>query len=790
MEVSAVCGGGDDGLRCEKLSGGGMWRCNLMAMSGKTLCVKHSVSVHKEVKKSQKMGTGEFLPGGFKKRKRGEELKIGVFNCVRKRPKGLKNKMKNKVVVQNDGGIKIERRGRPKGSKNKPKIGAEAMKQENGVKNGDVSKVGEISEEGKVFDIFQDVGPAPMVHRRRVGRPKGSKNKKERVNNCTENGDYWGDNVSRNGVRRMGRPKGSKNKKKKVNEAEKSDGNGAAKQGSGVGRPKGYNNHKMILSPIELTRGTRNYASDGDIQYLGRTKSSKTTKSKRIMKEDQENIDDRDRILPADIERLDDASVAEFMLKRKNKRDDGKKKFVAVEANGVGLPEEDEIYFYSSEVKKKGRGRPKKIRIEEREENVGSQKELAENDDGVKKRARGRPKKNVNESYDFACMGEEITNGGVKKTVLSGSGMSDPTVQREQRGLMCHQCLKSSKDDVAICSNCNKKRYCSECIAKWYPKKTKEEVEKSCPFCCGNCNCRACLQADVLLQGCQEEADENIRLQRSLYLLFHVLPLLRLIQLEQTNELDVETSIRGVQMNEEDVQVAVCEEDDRVYCDNCKTSIVNFHRSCASAACSYDICLDCCHELRKGLQPGGIGAKSLPRPAETTLEIKNLSNDNNIEAPKWEAMNNGSITCPPEAHGGCGTHILVLKRIFDANWVQKLIRAAEEFTLNYQLPDIDFSRKCLSCVTGDEFCEVRKAADRECSEDNFLYCPDALDMGDSAFEHFQMHWRKGEPVIVRNALSRASGLSWEPMVMLRAFRNASKKLNQDVFCVKAIDCLD
>ncbi|KAL3630704.1 hypothetical protein CASFOL_023688 [Castilleja foliolosa] len=759
MEVAAVCGdvGGDDGLRCEKLSGGGMWRCNLMAISGKTLCVRHCVSVHKEMKESK----------GGTKRKRGEEVKPGVFNGVRMRPNGLKNKIKNRVF-ENDGVVKIERRGRPKGSKNKPKIGAEAMTQENGVRNGDMSKVGEIGGERKVFDVFQDVVPTPMV--RRVGKPKGSKGKKKRVKRAemsdrTENDDYWGDDVSRSGFRRWGRPKGSKNKKKKVDEAEKNDGNEAVKQGNGVGRPKEYKNQK-ILSSIELTRGTRNYVSDGDIQYPG-----------RIKEEDQEFIDDRDRILPGDIVRIDDAFAAEFMLNRRNKSVDGKKKPVAVSENGF-------------EVSKKRRGRPKKVMIEEREENVGSLKELAEYDDVPKKRGRGRPKKNVNESYKFACMGEEVTDGSVQ-TTTSDSGMLDSTIQRDQRGLMCHQCSRSNKDCVIICSNCNKKRYCSECIAKWYPKRTKEEVEKSCPFCCGNCNCKACLNADVLLQGCQKGADENIRLQRSLYLLFNVLPILRLIQLEQTTELKVETSIHGVQMNEEDVQVAVFEEDDRVYCDNCKTSIVNFHRSCASAVCSYDICLDCCQELREGLQPGGIGAKSLPRTVETSLGIKNPSNDNNnSDAPKWEAMNNGSIPCPPDAHGGCGTHNLVLKRIFDANWVQKLINAAEEFTLNYQLPDIDFSRKCSSCVIGDEFCELRKAADRKCSEDNFLYCPDALDMGDGAFEHFQMHWRKGEPVIVRNALSRASGLSWEPMVMLRAFRNATRKLNQDTFCVKAIDCLD
>lgn len=160
--------------------------------------------------------------------------------------------------------------------------------------------------------------------------------------------------------------------------------------------------------------------------------------------------------------------------------------------------------------------------------------------------------------------------------------------------------------------------------------------------------------------------------------------------------------------------------------------------------------------------------------------------------PKWESKNGMSVPCPPKELGGCGTEDLVLKRILDANWVEKLITSAEALSSNYQLPDIDFSQKCRSCFTEDvsNFSTVRHASFREYNQDNYLYCPNAIKLGDSEFEHFQMHWRRGEPVIVRNTLSRASGLSWEPKVMLRAFRNASKKLKQDTFSVKAIDCLD
>lgn len=37
--------------------------------------------------------------------------------------------------------------------------------------------------------------------------------------------------------------------------------------------------------------------------------------------------------------------------------------------------------------------------------------------------------------------------------------------------------------------------------------------------------------------------------------------------------------------------------------DNCKTGIVDLHRSCPK--CSYDLCLTCCQELREGRLQGG-----------------------------------------------------------------------------------------------------------------------------------------------------------------------------------------
>ena len=88
--------------------------------------------------------------------------------------------------------------------------------------------------------------------------------------------------------------------------------------------------------------------------------------------------------------------------------------------------------------------------------------------------------------------------------------------------------------------------------------------------------------------------------------------------------------------------------------------------------------------------------------------------------------------------------------------------------------------------------DVREAANRKGSSDNHIYCPVATGIKEDDLVHFQMHWTKGEPVIVSDVLQLTSGLSWEPLVMWRALRE--KKTNGDVedehFAVRAIDCLD
>jgi lysine-specific demethylase 3 len=140
--------------------------------------------------------------------------------------------------------------------------------------------------------------------------------------------------------------------------------------------------------------------------------------------------------------------------------------------------------------------------------------------------------------------------------------------------------------------------------------------------------------------------------------------------------------------------------------------------------------------------------------------------------------------------------VLELRSILGPNYISELVCNAKELeeTLNLQDAEKGLDSRC-SCLkpvrnANNVRNNTRKAASREDSSDNFLYCPRAVDLHKEDFRHFQWHWSKGEPVIVSNVLECTSGLSWEPLVMWRAFRQISNTKHKSLLDVKAIDCLD
>uniref|UniRef100_A0A0A9DA00 JmjC domain-containing protein n=1 Tax=Arundo donax TaxID=35708 RepID=A0A0A9DA00_ARUDO len=388
---------------------------------------------------------------------------------------------------------------------------------------------------------------------------------------------------------------------------------------------------------------------------------------------------------------------------------------------------------------------------------------------------------------------------------------------------MCHQCQRNDKGRVVWCKSCVNKRFCVPCMERWYPDLSEEEFAVKCPYCRKNCNCKMCLRMRGVEELPKKEISEENQIRYACHVVRLLLPWLRKMRQEQMKEKELEAKIKGVMLNEVKLEEAECALDERVYCNNCKTSIVDFHRSCKY--CFYDLCLACCWEIRKGEIPGGEEVKSVPDEdrgrdyvfgttpkskygnkrvsltrhkspsAEPCNDMAASEDPSNLLLP-WKAEGDGSIPCPPKELGGCGGSILDLKCLLPDKMLSELEERADRVVRSEifakamakssdQCPCYDHSGKVRTQ-------NVREAANRMGLSDNYLYCPVATGIKQDDLMHFQMHWAKGEPVIVSDVLQLTSGLSWEPLVMWRALRE--KKTNGNVddehFAVRAIDCLD
>jgi lysine-specific demethylase 3 len=127
--------------------------------------------------------------------------------------------------------------------------------------------------------------------------------------------------------------------------------------------------------------------------------------------------------------------------------------------------------------------------------------------------------------------------------------------------------------------------------------------------------------------------------------------------------------------------------------------------------------------------------------------------------------------------------------------VSELVKKVEDVLKNCEIDSANAPvelRMCFNSNGNRDICngnELLKAACREDSDDNYLFNPKAKDIMEDDLKNFQFHWKRAEPVIVSNVLETASGLSWEPMVMWRAFRQIKHEKHGTLLDVKAIECL-
>ncbi|CAM0958619.1 unnamed protein product [Alopecurus aequalis] len=316
----------------------------------------------------------------------------------------------------------------------------------------------------------------------------------------------------------------------------------------------------------------------------------------------------------------------------------------------------------------------------------------------------------------------------------AGARSSKGRKPRDGSSNQCHQCRTSNNARVICCLRCETKRYCVNCIKNWYPKSTEDDFRNSCPFCLKNCNCKKCLRTKIN-EGDELDVPRDDKIKFARRTVHYLLPWVKTLHNEQMREKNQQANIDGIAEGEVQVYRVERTTDERHYCDNCRTCIVDLHRSCKN--CGYDLCLSCCHELRQG-----------------TITIRGSASDMvHTKHKKWVAKTNGSIPCPPKAYAGCGRFVLELRCFFEqkiSDLVEKASSVVNETTLEAG------GSKC-SCFTESE--------------------------------HFQEHWLNGHPVIVRDVLKLTSGLSWEPTVMARALRDIKHKDKKGRLSVEAIECL-
>ncbi|EOY28779.1 Transcription factor jumonji domain-containing protein, putative isoform 1 [Theobroma cacao] len=389
------------------------------------------------------------------------------------------------------------------------------------------------------------------------------------------------------------------------------------------------------------------------------------------------------------------------------------------------------------------------------------------------------------------------SSGSLSSHLKSDGSSSDrctkKNVKAKRDKFKCHQCM-TERRIVVPCMKCEDKVYCIHCIRQWYPHIPEEKIAEQCPSCCRNCNCSICLHSSGLIKTSKRDITDQEKIKHLKYLIELMFPFLKQICKMQNQETEVEADIRGLLPSAVEIPESFCCNDERVYCNHCATSIFDLHRSCPK--CSYELCLSCCQEIREGslstrdevaYQYRNRGYNYIhggdPLPESYLHESAKAQSEPSLQ---WKANNDGSITCPPREMGGCGDCRLELKRILPVGWISNLEAKGGEMLSICKTRQGILKDECT--VSGRE--TLQRVASREGSNDNCLYSPTSSDIQGEDLSHFQMHWARGEPVIVQNALANSTGLSWEPMVTWRALcEKVDSDSSLDMSEVKAIDCL-
>ncbi|KAG6423691.1 hypothetical protein SASPL_114093 [Salvia splendens] len=338
----------------------------------------------------------------------------------------------------------------------------------------------------------------------------------------------------------------------------------------------------------------------------------------------------------------------------------------------------------------------------------------------------------------------------------------------------------------------------------------KQEVKAECPACRGICGCKLCLKQKIRPNTNKESYGVGRKLHRKellLYLIHMLFPVLKKVNNDQIIELETESKAAGKEESEIPIPQAKLGISASFCCNKCNASIVDYHRTCSK--CSYNLCLSCSRELSERSLSGSCTLRSCKKrkilSSGDDLKIKQTMSRHNSGGPlsqsmisfqNWETSEDGSIPCPPTDIGGCGGSLLDLRSIFPFNWARDLEVKAEEILDSLHFQTADASVCCSLCNdSGRDYGIGEPKLQKEPSKrigfnNNYLYSPTVKDLHQETLEHFQNHWGKGHPVIVRNVLRSNTSLCWDPIIMFSLYMEKKSSGSCHEGGMNAANCLD
>jgi len=263
-------------------------------------------------------------------------------------------------------------------------------------------------------------------------------------------------------------------------------------------------------------------------------------------------------------------------------------------------------------------------------------------------------------------------------------------------------------------------------------------------------------------QSVRSDIDRVLHLH---YAVCMLLPVLKEINAEHKVEVENDAEKKEGNPAEPQIHSSELTSDDRQPCSNGRDfAVVDLQRMCTRSSSVLRLNSD-----------QDQSQESLSR------KVGSVKCSNGIKSPK---------VCKRKEVKGCSNNLFL--SLFPLELTSKLEISAEEVVSCYELPEIlDKYSGCPFCIgmetqSSSSDSHLKEASKtREDGTGNFLYYPTVLDFHQNNLEHFQTHWSKGHPVIVRSVIKSGSSLNWDPVALFCHYL-----MNRNNKTGNTTDCMD